>query len=83
MHQCPENWVAIGHAVAYYARAAHAFSAGIKCSYCMYVSMNACMHVCMYKFMNECMYICMYKCVCISEYMYVSMNACMYVYIYE
>ena len=30
MHPCPENWVAIGRAVVYYARAAHSFSAGIK-----------------------------------------------------
>ena len=30
MHPCPGNLVAIGHAVVYYARAAHAFSAGIK-----------------------------------------------------
>ena len=34
MHQCPENWAAIGHAVVDYARAAHALSAGIKCPYC-------------------------------------------------
>ena len=34
MHPCPENWVAIGHAVAYFAQAAHAFSAGIKCRHC-------------------------------------------------
>ena len=27
---CPENWIAIGRAVVYYARTAHAFSAGIK-----------------------------------------------------
>ena len=31
MHPCPGNWVAIGRAVVYYAQAAHAFSAGIKC----------------------------------------------------
>ena len=37
MHQYPENWVAIGHAVVYYARAAHAFSAGIKYPYCIYI----------------------------------------------
>ena len=35
MHQGPGNWVAIGHAVVYYARAAHAFSAGIKCRQCI------------------------------------------------
>ena len=35
MHQCPGNLVAIGHAVVNYARAAHAFSAGIKCPYCI------------------------------------------------
>ena len=29
MHPCPGNWVAIGCAVVYYARDAHAFSAGI------------------------------------------------------
>ena len=28
MHQCPGNGVAVGRAVVYYARAAHAFSAG-------------------------------------------------------
>ena len=31
MHPCPGNWVAIGRAVVYYARVAHALSAGIKC----------------------------------------------------
>ena len=31
MHACPGNLVAIRHAVVYYARAVHAFSAGIKC----------------------------------------------------
>ena len=34
MHPCPENCVAIGRAVVYYALAAHAFSAGIKCRHC-------------------------------------------------
>ena len=37
MHQCRVHWVAIGYAVVYYARAAHAFSAGIKCPYCISV----------------------------------------------
>ena len=41
MHQCPEHWVAIGHAVVYYARAAHALSEGIKCP--------CCMHLCLHK----------------------------------
>ena len=36
MHQCPEIWIAIRHAVVYYARAAHAFNAGIKCPYCTF-----------------------------------------------
>ena len=36
MHPCPGNWVAIGCAVVYSARAAHAFSAGIKCWHCSY-----------------------------------------------
>ena len=35
MHPCPGNWVAIGHVVVYFARSAHAFSAGIKCQHCM------------------------------------------------
>ena len=35
MHQSPDNWVAIGRAVAFCAWAAHAFSAGIKCWHCM------------------------------------------------
>ena len=43
MHQCPGNWVAIGHAVVYYARAAHAFSAGIKYLYCRTDSCNICL----------------------------------------
>ena len=30
----PGNWVAKGREVVYYARAAHAFSAGIKCGHC-------------------------------------------------
>ena len=34
MHICPGNWMAIGHAVVYYARAAHAFNAGIKWQHC-------------------------------------------------
>ena len=34
MHPCPGNWIAIGRAVVYYARAAHSFSAGIKCRHC-------------------------------------------------
>ena len=35
MHPCPGNWAAIRHAVVYYAKAAHAFSAAIKCRHCM------------------------------------------------
>ena len=38
MYPCPRNGVAIGHAVVYYAWAAHAFSAGIK--YWHYVALN-------------------------------------------
>ena len=34
MHLCPGTWMAIERAVVYYARAAHAFSAGIKCRHC-------------------------------------------------
>ena len=34
MHLCPGNVVAIGRAVMYFARAAHTFSAGIKCRHC-------------------------------------------------
>ena len=34
MHTGPGNLVAIRCAVMYYARAAHAFSAGIKCWHC-------------------------------------------------
>ena len=34
MRPCPGNWVAIGRAVVYHARAAQAFSAGIKCRHC-------------------------------------------------
>ena len=34
MHLCPGNWVAIGHAVVYFAQAINAFSAGIKCWHC-------------------------------------------------
>ena len=37
MHPCPGNWVAIGSTDVYYARAAHAFSAVIKCRYCRYL----------------------------------------------
>ena len=36
MRLCPDNWVAIGRAVVFYARAAHACSAGIKCRHCIY-----------------------------------------------
>ena len=35
MHPSPGNWAAIVCAVVYYARPAHAFSAGIKCRHCM------------------------------------------------
>ena len=34
MHPYPGNWVAIGHAVVYYAWAAREISAGIKCRHC-------------------------------------------------
>ena len=34
MHPYSGNWVAIGRAVAYYAQASHAFSAGFKCRHC-------------------------------------------------
>ena len=34
MHSYPRNLVIIGRAVVYYARSAHAFSAGIKCQHC-------------------------------------------------
>ena len=33
-HPCPWNWVAIGHAVTEYVRAAHALGAGIKRHHC-------------------------------------------------
>ena len=35
IHPCQGNRVAIGHTVVCYARAAHAFSAGIKCRHCI------------------------------------------------
>ena len=35
MHPYPRNWVEIGRAVMFYARADQAFSAGIKCRHCM------------------------------------------------
>ena len=41
MHPCPGNWVAIGCAGVYYARASHAFSAGIKCQHCSDASLPA------------------------------------------
>ena len=34
LHPCPGNWVAIRRAVAFYARAAHLFSAEINCRHC-------------------------------------------------
>ena len=34
MHSCPGIRLAIGRAVVYHARAAHAFSAGIRCRHC-------------------------------------------------
>ena len=36
IHQCQGNWLAIGHTVVYYARAAHTFSARIKCRHCTF-----------------------------------------------
>ena len=35
MHPSPGNCVAIGRSIVYHARAAHAFSAGIKCRHFM------------------------------------------------
>ena len=35
MHTCPGNWVAYECDVIYYARAAHVFSAVIKCQHCI------------------------------------------------
>ena len=35
MHPRPRNWLAFGHAVMYYARAAHIFCAGIICLHCI------------------------------------------------
>ena len=37
-HPYPREWFADGRAVVYYARVAHAFSAGIKCRHCMLAS---------------------------------------------
>ena len=37
VHPCPGNWVAIGHAVVYYALADQAFSAGIRLLHCTYI----------------------------------------------
>ena len=34
MHSYPGTWVALGYVVAYFARTAHAFSAGTKCRNC-------------------------------------------------
>ena len=36
MHPYPGNYAVIGRAVVYYAEAAHARSAGIKCRHCIY-----------------------------------------------
>ena len=36
-HPCPGNWEAIGRAVVYNARAAHPFTAGIKCQHCRWL----------------------------------------------
>ena len=35
LHPCLGNWVAIGRPVVFHAQTAHAFSAGIKCRYCI------------------------------------------------
>ena len=46
MQPCPENCVTIGRAVVYYARAAHAFSAGITCRHgCRWVNVEVFCHV--------------------------------------
>ena len=37
MHPWPENWMAIGRAVVYSARATHVFIAGIKCRHCRWL----------------------------------------------
>ena len=39
-HSIPGNWVASGRAVVYFVRAAHAFSAGVKCRNCRYVYLS-------------------------------------------
>ena len=41
-HPFPGNWVSIRHAVMYYAQAAHAFSAGIKCRHCRWNKDTTC-----------------------------------------
>ena len=47
MHPCPGNRVVIGRAVVYYARTAHAYSAGIKCRHCTYLIQNLIWAVCL------------------------------------
>ena len=40
MHPCPGNRLTIGRAVVYYAKAAHTFSAEIKCQHCIISSVD-------------------------------------------
>ena len=40
VHPCAGNWVAIERLVGHYARAAHAFGAGIKCRHCRYLGIS-------------------------------------------
>ena len=41
MHPCHGKWVVIGCPVVYYARTALAFSAGIKCRYCILTAVDS------------------------------------------
>ena len=77
IHQLPRNWVTIGCAVVYYARAAHAFSAGIKCGHCTLSStMNslmAWMHFGYCVTLLVCMYI-YWLCQCIQNTIQLKQN---------
>ena len=46
MHLCQGNCLAIGHAVMYYALAAHTFSLGIKGRHCTYLFVYVCDFLC-------------------------------------
>ena len=80
IHPWPRNWVTIGRAVVYYARAPHAFSAGIKCRHCIYSSIHSFIYESMYLSIIVPIYSSMYVCIhsFIHSYMHLFIYLCIH-----